>query len=148
MPLSASVEDLVERVLRGETAALPRLITLVEKGNRAVPEIMERIMPATGRAHRVGVTGPPGSGKSTLVDALTSHLRREGTTVGVLGVDPSSPFSGGAILGDRVRMREHYLDPGVFIRSMATRGASGGLAAVTPRVLKLLDAVGMQVIFL
>lgn len=148
MALPAVLESLVGRLIQGDLTALPRLISLVEKGDPAVPEVMERIRPHTGRTHRVGITGPPGAGKSSLVDALTTALRREGVSVAVLGVDPSSPFSGGAILGDRVRMREHYLDPGVFIRSMATRGASGGLAAVAPRVLKLLDAAGMQVVFL
>ena len=148
MSLSSNIEQLVARLLEGDTNALPRLISLVEKGDPAVPEIMERVRPRLGRAQRVGITGPPGAGKSTLVEALTGHLRQEGLTVGVLVIDPSSPFTGGAILGDRVRMRDHYLDKGVFIRSMATRGASGGLSAVAPRAMKLLDAAGVDVILL
>ncbi len=146
--LPPKTEDLVTRLLGGDKNALPRVISLVERGDRSVPEIMERIRPVLGRTHRVGITGPPGAGKSTLVEALTRHYRKAEMAVGVLGVDPSSPFSGGAILGDRVRMRDHYLDPGVFIRSMATRGASGGLSAVAPRTLKLLDAAGMDVVLL
>ncbi len=99
-----------------------------------------------GGAHVIGITGPPGAGKSTLVEAMTAELRKREQTVGVLVVDPSSPFTGGAILGDRVRMRDHFLDPGVFIRSMATRGASGGLSAVAPSAMRVLDAAGMDVI--
>ena len=148
MTLKPATERLVTRLLNGEMNALPRIITLVEKGDPGVPEIMERVRPRTGRTHRVGITGPPGAGKSTLIEALTGRLRKEGLTVGVLVIDPSSPFTGGAILGDRVRMRDHYLDEGVFIRSMATRGASGGLSAVAPRVMKLLDAVGVDIILL
>ena len=148
MGLSARNEDLVARLLAGDANALPRVISLVERGDAAVPDIMERVKASLGRAHRVGVTGPPGAGKSTLVEALTAHYRRQDRRVAVLGVDPSSPFSGGAILGDRVRMRDHYLDPGVFIRSMATRGASGGLSAVAPRALRLLDAAGADVVLL
>ncbi len=148
MALNPATEQLVTRLLNGEMNALPRVITLVEKGDPGVPEIMERVRPHTGRAQRVGITGPPGAGKSTLIDALTGRLRKEGLTIGVLVIDPSSPFTGGAILGDRVRMRDHYLDEGVFIRSMATRGASGGLSAVAPRTMKLLDAAGVDIILL
>ena len=148
MALSPKTQDLVTRLLDGDKNALPRVISLVERGDPAVPDIMEQIRPALGRSHRIGITGPPGAGKSTLVESLTAHYRKAGQTVAVLGVDPSSPFSGGAILGDRVRMRDHYLDPGVFIRSMATRGASGGLSAVAPRTLKLLDAAGTDLVLL
>ena len=148
MGLSSKTEDLVVRLLAGDTSALPRAISLVERGDPAVPEIMERLRSALGRSHRIGITGPPGAGKSTVVEALTVHYRKQDRTVAVLGVDPSSPFSGGAILGDRVRMRDHHLDPGVFIRSMATRGASGGLSAVAPRALKLLDAAGADIVLL
>jgi LAO/AO transport system kinase len=148
LALTATVEQLLTRLLDGDVNALPRLISLIEKGDPSVPELLERIRPRTGHAQRVGVTGPPGAGKSTLVEALTGQFRKQGMTVGILGVDPSSPFTGGAILGDRVRMRDHYLDPGVFIRSMATRGAPGGLSAVASRALKVLDAAGLDVILL
>ena len=107
-----------------------------------VAEIMRAVQPRLGRAHVLGVTGPPGAGKSTLVDRLTARLRAEGSSVGVIAVDPSSPFTGGAVLGDRIRMQAHTLDAGVFIRSMATRGSLGGLAAATGDVIKLMDAFG------
>src|SRR5712691_399148 len=129
-------------MLAGDRLALARLITRVENRGAEIPEIMRAIQPRLGRAHVLGITGPPGAGKSTLVDRLTSHLRAEGAAVGVLAVDPSSPFTGGAVLGDRIRMQAHTLDPGVFIRSMATRGSLGGLAAATGYVIKLMDAFG------
>ncbi len=129
-------------MLAGDRLALARLITLVENRSPLVPEIMRRIHPQTGRAYTVGVTGPPGAGKSTLVDALTARLRKGGEPVGIVAVDPTSPFTGGAVLGDRIRMQAHTLDPGVFIRSMATRGSLGGLARATAEVQKLLDAFG------
>jgi len=133
---------LVDRMLDGDRLALARLITLVENRSPGVPEIMRRVHARTGRAYTVGVTGPPGAGKSTLVDALTARLRKTGTSVGIVAVDPTSPFTGGAVLGDRIRMQSHTLDPGVFIRSMATRGSLGGLARATASVQKLLDAFG------
>src|SRR5206468_3100481 len=129
-------------MLAGDRLALARLITRVENRGPEIPEIMHAIQPRLGRAHVLGITGPPGAGKSTLVDRLTSHLRAEGAAVGVLAVDPSSPFTGGAVLGDRIRMQAHTLDPEVFIRSMATRGSLGGLAGATGDVLKLMDAFG------
>src|SRR2546430_3968746 len=129
-------------MLAGDRLALARLITRVENRGPEIPEIMRAIQPRLGRAHVLGITGPPGAGKSTLVDRLTSHLRAEGAAVGVLAVDPSSPFTGGAVLGDRIRMQAHTLDPEVFIRSMATRGSLGGLAGATGDVLKLMDAFG------
>lgn len=135
--------ELVERMLVGDRRALARLITLVENRAAAVPAIMRRVHARTGRAYTVGVTGPPGAGKSTLVDRLTASLRKTGVTVGIVAVDPTSPFTGGAVLGDRIRMQAHTLDPGVFIRSMATRGNVGGLARATAEVQKLLDAFGM-----
>lgn len=134
--------ELVDRMLAGDRLALARLITLVENRSPVVPEIMRRIHARTGRAYTVGITGPPGAGKSTLVDALTAHLRKTGASVGVIAVDPTSPFTGGAVLGDRIRMQAHTLDPEVFIRSMATRGSLGGLARATASVQKLLDAFG------
>jgi LAO/AO transport system kinase len=134
--------ELVDRMLGGDRLALARLITLVESGSALVPEIMRRVHARTGRAYTVGVTGPPGAGKSTLVEALTALIRKSGATVGIVAVDPTSPFTGGAVLGDRIRMQTHTLDPGVFIRSMATRGSLGGLARATADVQKLLDAFG------
>src|SRR2546428_426761 len=132
--------DLVTRMLDGDRLALARLITRVENRTPEIPEIMRAVFARTGRAHVLGMTGPPGAGKSTLVDRLTTLLRREGLSVGIIAVDPSSPFTGGAVLGDRIRMQTHTLDPEVFIRSMATRGSLGGLARATGDVIKLLDA--------
>src|SRR5438105_1108326 len=125
-------------MLGGDRLALARLITHVENRSAAVPAIMKTIHGHAGNAYVVGITGPPGAGKSTVVDRLTGHLRRDAHTVGVVAVDPSSPFTGGAVLGDRIRMQQHTLDSGVFIRSMATRGSVGGLARATRDVLKLL----------
>jgi LAO/AO transport system kinase len=133
---------LVERMLKGDRLALARLITQVENRSPAVPSIMKTVYPRAGAAYVAGVTGPPGAGKSTVVDRLTAHLRADGATVGIVAVDPSSPFTGGAVLGDRIRMQAHALDPGVFIRSMATRGSVGGLARATGEVIKLLAAFG------
>jgi GTPase len=136
------VTDLVRRMLEGDRLALARLITRVENRTAEVPEIMRAIHGRTGRAYVLGITGPPGAGKSTLVDRLTSRLRAERLPVGVIAVDPSSPFTGGAVLGDRIRMQTHTLDADVFIRSMATRGSLGGLARATGDVIKLMDAFG------
>lgn len=140
--------DLVGRMLAGDRLALARLITRVENRAADVPEIMRAVHARTGRAYVLGVTGPPGAGKSTLVDRLTSRLRARGASVGIIAVDPSSPFTGGAVLGDRIRMQTHTLDPGVFIRSMATRGSLGGLARATGDVIKLMDAFGFPWILL
>jgi len=134
--------DLVQKMLAGDRLALARLITRVENRMPGVAEIMGSVQARLGRAHVLGITGPPGAGKSTLVDRLTAGLRAEGASVGVIAVDPSSPFTGGAVLGDRIRMQTHTLDPDVFIRSMATRGSLGGLAAATGDVIKLMDAFG------
>ncbi len=134
--------ELAARVLRGDVRAVARAITAVENGLPEAPEILSALFPHAGRSLVVGVTGPPGAGKSTLVDRLTAHLRRQGETVGVIAVDPTSPYSGGAILGDRIRMQAHATDSGVFIRSMATRGHLGGLAAATGHVLTVLSASG------
>ncbi len=129
-------------MLAGDRLALARLITRVENRQAGLAEIMRAVQPHLGPAHVVGVTGPPGAGKSTLVDRLTSRLRAEGERVAIIAVDPSSPFTGGAVLGDRIRMQTHTLDENVFIRSMATRGSLGGLAAATGDVIKLMDAAG------
>jgi GTPase len=127
-------------VLRGDVRAMARAISLVEDGDPVAAAVLAALYPHAGSALVLGVTGPPGSGKSTLVDRLTARFRGEGKTVGVVAVDPSSPFSGGAILGDRIRMQAHALDDGVFIRSMATRGRLGGLAAATAQALVVLQA--------
>jgi LAO/AO transport system kinase len=136
----------VEGVRSGDVRAIARAISLVEEGRPETASLLAALFPHAGRALVVGVTGPPGSGKSTLVDRLTSHYRNEGRTVGVVAVDPTSPYSGGAILGDRIRMQTHATDPGVFIRSMATRGHLGGLSASTGHVVTLLAAAGKDVI--
>jgi LAO/AO transport system kinase len=121
-------------------------MTLVERDDPSTVTALEAILPHTGCAYRIGITGPPGAGKSTLVDHLTSHIRAQNKSVGILAVDPSSPFSGGAVLGDRIRMQAHYADEGVFIRSVATRGSHGGLAHVIHRMVRLLEAAGKDVI--
>ena len=137
---------LVEQMLKGENVSLSRVISMVENESSKVPEIMKLITPHIGNAYCVGVTGPPGAGKSTLVDKLTALMREKGLKVGIIAVDPSSPFTGGAVLGDRIRMQQHYLDDGVFIRSMATRGSMGGLPRTASAVIKLLDASGKDII--
>ena len=134
--------QLLEKMSAGNEVALARLMTLVERDGSEVGPILETIAPKLGNAFTIGITGPPGSGKSSLVDRLAALMRKAGKTVGVVAIDPSSPFSGGALLGDRIRMTQHYLDKGVFIRSMATRGSHGGLARATKDVIKLLDAFG------
>ena len=137
---------LVEKMLTGDQRALARLVSAVERQAAEVPEIMQRITPALGRAYCIGITGPPGAGKSTITDRLTAYARQQGKAVGIIAVDPTSPFSGGAILGDRIRMQQHYLDAGVYIRSMASRGHHGGLSRAAKGVIKLLDAFGKDLI--
>jgi LAO/AO transport system kinase len=146
MARRADVAGLVDRARRGEQLAVARLISLVEDAGPGLRDVAEALAPHTGRAHVVGMTGPPGVGKSTSTSALVRALREQDRRVGVLAVDPSSPFSGGALLGDRVRMGEHATDDGVFIRSMATRGHLGGLAWSTPQALRVLDAAGCDVV--
>lgn len=138
------VTRLIERFQQGDTRALARLISLLENEETYASQIMEQIYPLTGKAYVVGLTGAPGAGKSSLVDRLTSLLRQRGETVGIIAVDPTSPFSGGALLGDRIRMQDHATDKGVFIRSMGTRGSLGGLAHATGEVVKAMDAFGFS----
>ena len=140
--------DLVEKMLAGDQRALAQLMSHVERNTNEVPDIMRRIAPTLGRGYCVGITGPPGAGKSTITDKLTAYARQQGQTVGIVAVDPTSPFSGGAILGDRIRMQQHYLDAGVFIRSMATRGSHGGVPQTAQGLCKLLDAFGKDFIFI
>jgi len=142
LPRTYDPEALVDGALAGERASVARLISMVEKGGDAAHAAIARLYPHTGSAYTVGITGAPGAGKSTLTDKLISRIRTEDVEVGVLAIDPSSPFSGGAILGDRVRMQDHATDPGVFIRSMATRGHLGGLSLATPQAVRVLDAAG------
>jgi LAO/AO transport system kinase len=141
-------ETLAEAVRAGDRRAVARAITLVENSDPLAYELVSDLYPETGRAYTVGVTGPPGVGKSSLISALVRHLREAGRTVGVVSVDPSSPFTKGALLGDRIRLTDHFLDPGVFIRSMGTRGHLGGLAEATLQAVLLLDAAGKELIFL
>ena len=140
------VSDRVRRLLEGDRRALTRVLTWVEDGTSEGREALRDLFPKSGRAHVIGVTGPTGSGKSTLAGALVRVLRERGKTVGIVAVDPTSPFSHGAILGDRIRMQDLTSDPGVFIRSMATRGALGGLAAATADIVTVFDAAGMDVV--
>ena len=141
-------DELVAGVLAGDRRALARAISLVEDRAPEAEEIVRRIYPDTGRAASIGVTGPPGVGKSSLVSALVGHVRGLGRSVGVVSVDPSSPFTRGALLGDRIRLADHFLDPDVYIRSMGTRGHLGGLAEATLQTLLLVDAFGKDVVFL
>lgn len=144
--MKQTLAQLLERMSAGDEVALARLITLVEREGAEVAPILAAIGPRLGHAFTIGITGPPGAGKSSIVDRLAALMRQAGKTVGIVAIDPSSPFSGGALLGDRIRMTQHYLDRGVFIRSMATRGSHGGLARATTDVMKLLDAFGRDYI--
>ena len=141
-------EALLEGVRGGDRRALARAITLVENSDPLAYDLVRELYPDTGRAYALGLTGPPGVGKSTLIGAIVRHVREQEKTVGVISVDPSSPFSKGALLGDRIRLSDHFLDPGVFIRSMGTRGHLGGLAEATLQALLVLDAAGRDLVFL
>ena len=140
------MSEIAERLLAGEQRALSRLFTLLERGDPEAAEAMKAVDGHTGRAYTVGITVPPGSGKSTIVDQLTQLVRETGSSVGIIAVDPTSPFSGGALLGDRIRMQRHYLDSGVFIRSVATRGQTGGLPRIVKSMVRALDAAGTDLI--
>ena len=141
-------ESVAARVLRGDVRAAARLMRLIDDAQPEAEAALRELWPRTGRAQIVGITGNPGAGKSTLVDQLITLLRAQGKTVGVLAVDPTSPFTGGAILGDRIRMQDHALDPGVFIRSLATRGQLGGLSRATSDCARVLDAMGKDVVLI
>ena len=143
---AAATAELARGVLAGQPRPIGRAISEVERDSGAVPDILRLLFARTGRARILGITGPPGAGKSTLVQRLAQAYRKRGVRVGIVAVDPSSPFTGGAILGDRIRMSEIYTDPGIFIRSMATRGALGGLARATSDAVDVLDAAGFEVI--
>jgi LAO/AO transport system kinase len=144
--MTVSVENWAEQVRAGDVRAISRAVSAIENRSSEAEEILRQVFPYTGNAYLVGITGAPGTGKSTLVDRLAGHYRSEKKTVGIIAVDPSSPFTGGAILGDRVRMQGHATDSGIFIRSMATRGYLGGLAQATGDTALLLDAAGKQMI--
>jgi LAO/AO transport system kinase len=144
--MSGAISSLADRVEAGDVRAAARLMRDIEDGIPSAREVLRRLFPRTGRAWVVGLTGPPGAGKSSLTDRLIGLLRRAGRSVGVVAVDPTSPFTGGAILGDRVRMQDHALDPGVFIRSLATRGHLGGLSRATADVVTVMDAMGKDVV--
>lgn len=141
-----SKDELLKLFSEGQRAALSKIITLVENHATSFPDVLDKLYPRTGKAYRIGVTGPPGAGKSTLVSSLVQTIREQEKTVGVIAVDPSSPFTGGALLGDRIRMQDIGVDPGVFVRSMATRGSLGGLAAAAGDVADVMDAFGKDVI--
>ncbi len=141
-------ESLAEGVRTGDRRALARAISVVENGDPLAYDLVRDIYPETGRTYSVGITGPPGVGKSSLISTLIGHIREQGRTIGVISVDPSSPFTQGALLGDRIRLSDHFLDPGVFIRSMGTRGHLGGLAETTLQALLVLDAAGKELVFL
>ena len=144
----ADDRTLAERLLAGDKRALARGISLVEDDDPEGWALVREVYPHTGNAQVVGFTGPPGAGKSTLIGALVAHRRKQDRQIAVLSIDPSSPFRGGALLGDRIRLTEHFLDPGVFIRSMATRGALGGLAEAALQTALLMDAAGRDDVFL
>ncbi|MDD4342848.1 MAG: methylmalonyl Co-A mutase-associated GTPase MeaB [Eubacteriales bacterium] len=140
--------ELLEKAKAGNKSSIARLISIVEEGTPESTAVLQKIYPETGRARLIGITGPPGSGKSTLTDKLVKACRKNGKTVGVIAIDPTSPFTGGAILGDRIRMSELALDEGVFIRSMGTRGSLGGLSKATHNAIKVLDFAGYDYIFI
>jgi LAO/AO transport system kinase len=146
--LNAEIQQWVEQLRAGEPRILARSISTVENHTPGWLDLLKALFPHTGKARTIGLTGAPGAGKSTLVDQLARHYRRENHTVGIIAVDPTSPYTGGAILGDRIRMQEHFSDPGIYIRSMATRGSLGGLARTTADVSMVLDASGRDIVMI
>ncbi len=142
------LKELYEKFRSGDRLALARVISLVENRSEGFEELLHNIFPSTGRAHRIGMTGPPGAGKSTLTSHIAKVFRSSGNTIGIIAVDPTSPFTGGAILGDRIRMSDIGLDPDIFIRSMATRGSLGGLAVATNEVGDVMDAFGKDIVIM
>jgi len=146
--LNIAVQEWISRLRSGDPRALARAISVVENRQTGRSDLLKQLFPHTGHARVLGLTGAPGAGKSTLVDQLAKHYRKENKTVGIIAVDPTSPYTGGAILGDRIRMQDHYADPGIFIRSMATRGSLGGLARTTADVATVLDASGRDMVMI
>jgi LAO/AO transport system kinase len=146
--LSHDFQSLIQQLCSGEARALARAISMVENRSPGWAELLKALFPKTGQARILGLTGAPGAGKSTLVDQLAKHYRKQNRTVGIIAVDPSSPYTGGAILGDRIRMQDHFSDPGIYIRSMATRGSLGGLARTTADVATVMDASGRDLIMI
>jgi LAO/AO transport system kinase len=146
--LKPNLQPWIERLRSGDPRALARAISTVENRSPDAADLLKALFPHSGKARVLGMTGPPGAGKSTLVDQLAKHYRREGKTLGIIAVDPTSPYTGGAILGDRIRMQDHHSDPGIYIRSMATRGSLGGLARTTADVATVLDASGKDLILI
>jgi LAO/AO transport system kinase len=140
------MQSWVDEIRAGNPRALARAITAVENRDKQSHDLLKRLFEHSGKARILGLTGSPGAGKSTLVDALAREYRKQGKTIGIVAVDPTSPFSGGAILGDRIRMSSHHADPGIFIRSMATRGALGGLSHTTADIATVLDASGRDLV--
>jgi LAO/AO transport system kinase len=146
--MKESIANWAAQVRAGDTRAISRAITAIENSDPRAEDLMRELFPFTGRAYLIGVTGAPGTGKSTLVDKLAAHYRAQGKTVGVIAVDPTSPYTGGAVLGDRIRMQQHATDSGIFIRSMATRGFFGGLARATADAALVLDSAGKQIVLI
>jgi LAO/AO transport system kinase len=148
VPMSSALQSWVDRIRAGEVRALARAISTIEDSRPESRDLLKTLFPHTGRARVIGLTGAPGAGKSTLVDQLAREYRKQERTAGIIAVDPTSPYTGGAILGDRIRMQSHHADPGIFIRSMATRGHLGGLARATTEVVTVLDAAGKDVVLI